>query len=88
MIPTENYYDVLLAFEDQPEFEEGTELHSVREVADFIATHDHTLLTEEDGTPLLEVENREIRFCNDMQYRDALQKELRFNEGFESRNRW
>lgn len=54
---TENYYDVLLGFSNEEETitSEGTKLYSVKEVADFIHTHNGGYITEKDGTPLLEI---------------------------------
>lgn len=62
---------------------EGTMLCSVKEVADFIITHKDVLITEGDGTSLLETERGVLLYCNDMQYRDELMPELRKSEGFE-----
>ena len=84
---TENYYDVLLGFSDELD-DKSTELYSVKEVADFIHTHDCGYIAETDGTPLLEFENGEIDECNDMRFRDELMAELRKGEGFEDRYRW
>lgn len=77
------YYDVLLGFGNRGD--ESTRLYSVHEVADFIHTHDGGLITEEDGTPLLEVRNHAFEFCNDMRYQYALMTELRKGEYFEDR---
>lgn len=60
-----------------------TRLCSVKEAADFILTHKDVLITEEDGTPLLETERGVLLYCNDMQYRDELMSELRKSEGLE-----
>ena len=49
----ENYYDVLFGYSGLTA--EGIELHSIKEVADFIHTHSGGLITEADGTPLLEI---------------------------------
>lgn len=66
---------------------EETELHGVKEVADFILTHNNGgLIIEKDGTPLLEFGNGEIYDCRDMQYKDKLMIELRKGEGFEDRD--
>ena len=51
----ENFYDVLLGFSDELCDDEGTRLFSVKEVADFIHTHNGGYITEEDGTPLLQI---------------------------------
>ena len=85
---TENYYNVLLGFSDELCDYEGTKLYSVKEVADFILTHNCGYIAEEDGTPLLEFENGEIDECNDMRFRDELMAELRKGEGFEERYQW
>ncbi len=79
----ENYYDVLIGicgFDN-----EGTELRSYREVADFIDTHKYVRITEEDGTPLLKAKNGGIVYCNDMRYREELLKALHRNDGFRDR---
>ena len=85
---TVNYYNVLLGFSDELCDDEGTKLYSVKEVADFIHTHDCGYIAEADGTPLLEFENGEIDECTDMRFRDELMAELRKGEGFEDRYRW
>ena len=41
-------------------YDEGEKLHSVKEVADFILTHDCGYIAEADGTPLLEFDSGEI----------------------------
>lgn len=83
----ENYTDVLFGFDGI--HDEGTELYSMHEVADFIFTHNNGgLITEKDGTPLLEFESGEIFDCGDMQYKDKLMIELRKGEGFEDRYKW
>ena len=69
-------------------YAEGEKLHSVKEVADFILTHNCGYIAEEDGTPLLEFDSGEIDECTDMQFRDELMAELRKSEGFEDRYRW
>lgn len=86
---TENYYDVLLGFRDEIDsvVSEGTRLYSMKEVADFIHTHDGGYITEEDGTPLLEIRNRDFEFCNDMRFKQELMAELRKGDGFEDRYR-
>ena len=81
---TEMYYDILLGYIGP--YAEGKQLHSLKEAADFILTHVDVLITEEDGTPLLETERGVFLYCNDMQYRDELMSELRKSEGFEERN--
>lgn len=80
---TENNYNVLFGFDGI--YTKGTELHSVHEVSDFILTHNGGVITEEDGTPLLEIQDGEFVYCNDMQYRDELAAELRKGERFEER---
>lgn len=67
---------------------EETRLCSVKEVADFIHTHDCGYIAEADGTLLLEFVNGEIDECTDMRFRDELIAELRKGEGFEDRYRW
>ena len=52
-------------------YDEGEKLHSVKEVADFILTHDCGYIAEADGTPLLEFDSGEIDECTDMQFRDS-----------------
>ena len=69
-------------------YDEGEKLHSVKEVADFILTHDCGYIAEADGTPLLEFDSGEIDECTDMQFRDELMAELRKGEGFEDRYQW
>lgn len=69
-------------------YDEGEKLHSVKEVADFILTHNCGYIAEEDGTPLLEFGSGEIDECTDMQFRDELMAELRKSEGFEGRYQW
>ena len=69
-------------------YDEDEKLHSVKEVADFILTHNCGYIAEEDGTPLLEFDSGEIDECTDMQFRDELMAELRKSEGFEDRYRW
>ena len=69
-------------------YDEGEKLHSVKEVADFILTHNCGYIAEEDGTPLLEFDSGEIDECTDMQLRYALMAELRKGEGFEDRYQW
>lgn len=69
-------------------YDEGEKLHSVKEVADFIFTHNCGYIAEEDGTPILEFDSGEIDECTDMQFRDELMAELRKSEGFEDRYRW
>ena len=83
---TDMYYDTLLGHTGL--YDEGKKLHSMKEVADFIHTHDCGYIAEADGTPLLEFENGEIDECNDMRFRDELMAELRKGEGFEDRYRW
>ena len=82
---TENYYDVLLGFSDELD-DKSTELYSVKEVADFILTHGGGMITEEDGTPLLEIWDGKFEYCNDMQYCELLMTELRKCEGFKDRH--
>ena len=82
---TENYYDVLLGYVNELCDYEGTRLFSVKEVADFIHTHGGGFITEEDGTPLLQIRNRDFEFCNDMRYKYELMAQLRKGEGFEDR---
>lgn len=77
-------FDVLFG-STRSSFEE-TRLCNVTEATDFILTHGDVLITEEDGTPLLETERGVLLYCNDMQYRDELMSELRRSEGFEERN--
>ena len=60
---TENYYDVLFGFSDELD-DKSTELYSVKEVADFIHTNNGGYITEEDGTPLLQIRNRDFEFCS------------------------
>ena len=69
-------------------YDDVEKLHSVKEVADFILTHNCGYIAEEDGTPLLEFDSGEIDECTDMQFRDELMAELRKSEGFEDRYRW
>ena len=66
-------------------YDEGKQLHSMKEVADFLHTQHCGYIAEEDGTPLLEFENGEIDECTDMRFRDELMAELRKGEGFEDR---
>ena len=80
------YYDMLLGHIGL--YDEGKKLHSVKEVADFILTHNCGYIAEEDGTPLLEFDSGEIDECTDMQFRDELMAELRKGEGFEDRYQW
>ena len=82
---TENYYGVLLGYTNELFDYEGTKLFSVKEVADFIHTHGGGFITEEDGTPLLQIRNRDFEFCNDMRYKYELMAQLRKGEGFEDR---
>ncbi len=82
----ENYYDVLLGYNDELDTE-GTPLYSVKEVADFIHTHDGGYITEEGGTPLLEIRDCDFEFCNDLCYKYELMAQLRNGEGFEGRYR-
>ena len=82
---TENYYGVLLGYANELFDYEGTKLFSVKEVADFIHTHGGGFITEEDGTPLLQIRNRDFEFCNDMRYKYELMAQLRKGEGFEDR---
>ena len=72
---TEMNYDMLLGHIGL--YDEGKKLHSMKEVADFIHTHDCGYIAEADGTPLLEFENGEIDECTDMRFRDELMAELR-----------
>ena len=51
----ENYYDVLFGYSGLTA--EGIELHSIKEVADFIHSHGGGLITEADGTPLIKIAN-------------------------------
>lgn len=44
------------------------------------------MITEEDGTPLLEIWDGKIEYCTDMQYCELLMSELRKCEGFEDRH--
>ena len=69
-------------------YDEGEKLHSVKEVADFILTHNCGYIAEADGTPLLEFGSGEIDECTDMQFRNELMAELRKSEGFEGRYQW
>ena len=80
---TEMYYDMLLGHIGL--YDEGIQLHSMKEVADFIHTQHCGYIAEADGTTLLEFENGEIDECTDMQFRDELMAELRKGEGFEDR---
>lgn len=82
---TTEQYEILFGFAELT-FEK-TKLHGVKEVADFIHIHNNGgLITEKDGTPLLEFGNGEIYDCGDMQYKDKLMIELRKGEGFEDRD--
>ena len=45
-----------------------------------------SVITEADGTPLLEIQERDFVFCSDIHYKYALMAELRKGEGFEDRN--
>ncbi len=83
MLPTGNYYDVLIGISEDAV--EGTELKSIQEVADFIDTHEQVLITEEDGTSLLEASNGGIVYCNDMRYNYELHEALMRNNGFRDR---
>ena len=83
-----DYYDVLLGFSDELCDQEGTKFFSVKEVADFIHTNCGGYITEEDGTPLLQIKNRDFVFCNDMRYKYELMAQLRKGEGFEDRYWW
>lgn len=74
-------FDVLFG-STRSSFEE-TSLCSVKEAADFILTHGDVLITEKDGTPLLETERGVLLYCNDMKYKDELMSELRKGEGVE-----
>lgn len=80
---TEMLYDVLYGYSGL--VAERTELHSVKDVADFIHTQHCGYIAEADGTPLLEFENGEIDECTDMRFRDELMAGLRKGEGFEDR---
>ena len=66
-------------------YDEGEQLHSMKDAADFIHTDDCGYIAEADGTPLLEFENGVINECTDMRFRDELMEELRKGEGFEDR---
>lgn len=81
---TTKQYETLLGYTESA-FEE-TRLHGVKEVADFIITHGGGMITEEDGTPLLEIWDGKFEYCNDMQYCELLMAELRKCEGFEDRH--
>jgi len=47
---------------------EGARLYNLKEVADFIHVMGGGYITEDDGTPLLEIKERDFVFCNDMRY--------------------
>ncbi len=84
MIPTNNYYDVLIGISGLDG--ESTKLNCVQEVADFIDTHTFVTITEEDGTPLLEAENGGIISCNDLRYlNEELMPTLHKSDGFRGR---
>ena len=83
---TANYYDVLLGFDGL--HNGGTKLYDVKEVADFILTHDSGFITEADGNPLLEFSDRNICECHDLRFNQVLMAELRKGEGFEDRYQW
>ena len=83
---TEMYYHMLLGHIGL--YDEGKQLHSMKEVADFIHTHDCGYIAEADGTPLLQIKNRDFEFCNDMRYKYELMAQLRKGEGFEDRYQW
>jgi hypothetical protein len=83
---TENYYDVLLGYANELCDGEGARLYNLKEVADFIHVMGGGYITEDDGTPLLEIKERDFVFCNDVHYKYALMAELRKGEGFEDRN--
>ena len=83
---TENNYDVLIGFLDELCDDEGVKLYCVKDVADFIHTMGGGYITEADGTPLLEIQERDFVFCNDVHYKYALMAELRKGKGFEDRN--
>ena len=83
---TDMYYDMLLGHTGL--YDEGEKLHSVKEVADFILTHDCGYIAEADGTPLLEFDSGEIDECTDMQFRDEIMADLRKVEGIEERYQW
>lgn len=78
------YYDMLLGHVRL--YDESIQLNNLKEVADFIHTHDYGYIAEADDTPLLKFENGEIKECADMRFRDELMAELRKGEGFEERN--
>lgn len=80
---TDMMYEVLYGYSEIAT--EGVQLKSVKEVADFIITHDGGIIAEEDGTPFLEICNGEFAYCNDMQFKYEFISELRKNEGFENR---
>ena len=83
---TENYYDVLFGYANELCDGEGARLYNLKEVADFIHVMGGGYITEDDGTPLLEIQERDFVFCNDVHYKYALMAELRKGEGFEDRN--
>ena len=66
-------------------YDEGEKLHSVKEVADFIHTHDGGMITTQNDEPLLEIWHGEFEYCNDMELKNELMSELRKGEGFEDR---
>lgn len=86
MNKTEMYYDMLLGHVRL--YDESIQLNNLKEVADFIHTHDYGYIAEADDTPLLKFENGKIEECTDMRFRDELMAELRKGEGFEDRYRW
>ena len=81
---TDMMYEVLYGYSGLAA--EGVQLNGVKEVADFILTHGGGMITEEDGTPLLEIWDGKTEYCNDMQYCELLMAELRKYEGFEDRH--
>ena len=58
---TEMYYDMLLGHTGL--YDEGKKLHSMKEVADFIHTHDCGYIAEADGTPLLAKSYQFVIIC-------------------------
>ena len=77
------YYDMLLGHVGL--YDEGKKLHSMKEVADFIHTHDCGYIAEAAGTPLLEFENGGVATIENAWILHELMAELRKGEGFEDR---
>ena len=76
--------NIYLGYVDQYD-NESNALHSLKEVADFIHAHGGGFITEEDGTPILEIRDHSVAFCHDIAFYGELLSEFRKSEGFEDR---